>query len=86
MNVTFFGDLFEAGVAIFELSVFGAELVVVFDLGQHACIRTGNSGEAEDGDSGAGQENIEVLDGDGDLAKLTGFVAGYEKYVKTFTQ
>ena len=32
LNVTFFGDLFEARIAIFELSVFGAELVVVFDL------------------------------------------------------
>lgn len=86
MNVSFFGDLFQARVAIFELSVFGTKLVIVFDLGQHAGIRTGNSGEAEDGDSGAGQENIKVLNGDGDLAKLTGFVAGHEKYVETFTQ
>jgi len=58
----------------------------VFDLGQHPGIRTGNSSEAEDGDSGAGQENVKVLDGNGDLAKLTGFVPGYEKYVETFTQ
>jgi hypothetical protein len=26
------------------------------------------------------------MDGNGDLAKLSGFVASYEKYVKTFTQ
>lgn len=58
----------------------------MFDLGQHSGIRTGNSGEAKDGNSGTGEENIKVLDRDRNLAKLAGFVAGYEKYVKTFTQ
>ena len=34
----------------------------------------------------AASNNVEIMNGNGDLAKLSGFVAGYEKYVKTFTQ
>ena len=33
-----------------------------------------------------GQKNVQIMDGNGDLAKLSGLVAGYEKYVKAFTQ
>ncbi len=56
------------------------------DLLQHPGIRAGNSGEAEDPDGGARQKDVQILDGNGDLSKLSSFVAGYEKYVETFTQ
>ena len=56
------------------------------DLLQHPGIRTGDSREAERTDRRPGQNNVEILDGNRDLAKLSSFVASYEKYVETFTQ
>ena len=58
----------------------------MFDLGQHSGIRTGNSGEAKDGNSGTGEENIKVLDRDRNLAQLPVISAGDKKDVGTFTQ
>jgi len=58
----------------------------VRDLLQHPGLRTGDSREAERAHRRPGQKNVEILDGNGDLAKLSGFVASYEKYVETFTQ
>jgi hypothetical protein len=53
---------------------------------QHPGIRTGNSCEAERRDTDTRYQNIQIMDGNGDFAKLTSFVAGYKKYVKAFTQ
>jgi hypothetical protein len=64
----------------------GAELVVVGDFLQHPGIRTGDPREAERADRQPGQKNVQVLDGNGNLAKLSRFIASYEKYVKAFTQ
>ena len=56
------------------------------DLLQHTGIRTGDAGQTESADRRSGEKDVEILDGNGDLAKLSGFVASYEKYVETFTQ
>jgi len=78
--------LFQTRIAVLELRLLGAELVVVGDLIQHPGIGTGDAGEAEGANRQSGQKHVEILDGDGDLAKLSCFVASYEKYVETFTQ
>ena len=86
MNVTFLGDLFQARIAVLKLGLLGAELVVVGDFLQHPGVGAGDTRKAERADRRPGQKNVKVLDGDGDLSKLSGFVASYEKYVETFTQ
>ncbi len=53
---------------------------------QHTGIRTGDSRKAERTDGKARQKNIQIMDGNGDLAKLSSFVSGYEKYIETFAQ
>src|SRR5208282_6067255 len=86
LNITFLFHLFQTRIVVFELGVLGAELVEVGNLAQHLGIRTGDSREAKHTDCRPGQKHVQVLDGNGDLTKLSRFVPGYEKYVETFTQ
>ena len=86
LNVTFLGDQFQTRIAVLELGMVGAQLVVMGNLCQHPGIRTGDSREAERPDHQPGHKDVGVLDGNGDLAKLSSFVASYEKDVETFTQ
>jgi hypothetical protein len=58
----------------------------VRDFREHPGIGAGNTGKAKRADRGTGQQYVQVLDGNGDLAKLSGFVASYEKYIKALTQ
>ena len=86
LQVALFGDLFQAGVIVLELIFLGPQLVKLGHLQQHAGIRAGNSGQAEESDGGADDENVEVMDGNGDLAQLPVVPAGHEKDVEPFLQ
>src|SRR5208283_3515587 len=74
------------GIAGLQLRLFVAQLVVVRDLAQHAGIGTDDARQAEHANQSAGDKNVQILDRNGDLAKLSGFVAGHKKDVKAFTQ
>src|ERR1700690_431228 len=86
VNVALPGDLLQPRIVVLELCLLGAELVVVGNLLQHPGIGAGDSREAERANRRPGQKNVEILDGNGNLPKLSGFVARYEKDVETFTQ
>ena len=62
LNVALFGDFFEARVTILELLFLGAQFVVAGDLQQHAGVRAGDAGKAEEADGGADYEYIKIMD------------------------
>ena len=86
MHIPLFGDLFQARVVVLELIFFGAQLVKLRDLEQHAGIRAGNSGEAEESDRGSDHKNVQVMHRDGNLAQRAVVPAGHEKDVEAFLQ
>ena len=86
LNVTFLGDLLEARIIVLQLIFFCAQLVVAGNFQQHAGIRAGDTGEAEESNRGTDYKYVEVLHGDGDLAQLAVVPAGHKKDVKAFSQ
>jgi hypothetical protein len=49
-------------------------------------IRTGNSGQAKESDCGPHDEDVEIMDGNGNLAQLPVVPASHKKDVKAFPQ
>ena len=86
LHIALFGNFFQAGVTILQLLFFGAQLIVMRNLQQHAGIRAGDAGEAKESDGGADYENIQIMDGNGDLAQLAVVPAGHKKDVETLVQ
>ena len=78
LHIALFGDLLQARVIVFELIFFRPQLVIAGNLQQHAGIRAGNAGQAEESDGGAHYENVEVMHGDGNLAQLAVVPAGHK--------
>ena len=86
LHIALFGDLLQARIIVFELIFFGAQLVIAGNLQQHAGIRAGNAGQAEESNGGADHENIQIMNGDGNFAQLAVVPAGHKKDVKAFLQ
>src|ERR1035438_10575382 len=66
--------------------VCSSDLVEAGHLPQHARVRAGHARDAEHANQGASHEDVEVMDGDGDLSELAFCIAGYEKNIKAFSQ
>jgi len=78
--------LFQLGITILKLLFLGAQFVVARDLEQHPRIGTGDTGEAEEANSGADYEYIQVMDRDWDLAQLAIIPPSHKKYVEALSQ
>ena len=86
LDIPLFGYLLQTGVAIPKIFFFGAQFVVMRNLQHHAQVGTGDAGKAEADDSGAYQQNVQIVDGDMDLAELPVIPACDEKNVEAFLQ
>jgi hypothetical protein len=86
LHVTLFGNLFQAGVARLQLILLGPQLVELRNLQEHASVRAGNSGQAEESNGSADGKNIEVMNGNGDFAKRAVVPASDKKDVEAFLQ
>jgi len=86
LQIALFRDLFQAGIVVFQLVFLSPELVKLRNLEQHPRIRASNSGQAEESDCSTNDKNIQVMDWDGDLAKLPVVPPGHKKDVKAFLQ
>jgi hypothetical protein len=56
------------------------------DFLQHPRIGAEDAGQAESPDNDPSDKKIEIMDGNGDFSKLSGFVARHKENIKTFTQ
>src|SRR5579872_267035 len=86
LQIFFVFRLLQLGVASPERFRFVVQLIKAGNLGQHASIRTHDSGNAHQAECGADDQHVKVIDGNLDLVELALSVASNEKNVKPFTQ
>ena len=80
------GDLLQLRVVALDLVLFGAQIVEALDLPQHAGVGAGHAGDGEHADESTGEEDVEVVNGDGNLAELPLGIACDKKDVPAFPQ
>src|SRR5882672_1929695 len=86
LDVPFLRNLLEPRIAVLQFFSLRAELIKAGNLVQHPGIGTGDASKPGDTDRRPGDNDIQVMNGDGNLAQLAVFVARHEKYVKAFAQ
>ncbi len=66
--------------------IFSAEIVEAFHLPQHAGVGACHAGHGEHADESSGEKDVEVMNGDGNLAELPLCIASDKEDVPTFPQ
>ncbi len=80
------GNLLQALVAGLDGFFFCAELIEALRLDQHAGIRTGHAGNGHHANDRAGDEDVNIMQGNRNLQKFAFCVPRHQHDVKTFPQ
>src|SRR5690349_6979929 len=86
LEVALLGDLLQGLVPRLERFLFRPHLVEAHDFHQHAAIGAGHAGDGQHADQGPHQEDLNIVQWNGDLAELSLGVPGDKKNVEAFTQ
>src|ERR1700759_5725017 len=84
LHILLLRHLLHVQVVVAEGLLLGADLIVVGGLEQHASVGAGHAGDGEESHDGGCDEDVGVVQGNGDLAKAAVVLTSYKDDVVRF--